>query len=299
MASGTPSLSSRLSAGIRPFRTAVLRGLAVVAPPLLTLVILLWIVRTVESYILDPILNVSGDLLADALADIRTQLPDVQPTADPTVFRSDDREFKRLDSGQYVPLSVYTTVVRRNLEESPPTNGRALYRSYVEAVYLRPWVVVPLFIVVFVALMYLLGMLFAAGLGRAFWSWFEQGIGRLPVVRAVYNSAKQVTNYVFSDRELEFTRVVAVEYPCRGIWSLAFVTNEGMTDVQAVAGEPMLTILLPTSPVPVSGYTMLVPKSEVLDVDLTVEQAIEYIVSCGVVLPPQQLEKSIEQEAKS
>src|SRR5215813_10723836 len=108
MASGTPSFSSRLSAGIRPFRTAVLRGLAVVAPPLLTLVILLWIVRTVESYILDPILNVSGDVLADAMSDIRTQLPEAQPTADPTVFRSDDREFKRLDSGQYVPLSVYT-----------------------------------------------------------------------------------------------------------------------------------------------------------------------------------------------
>src|SRR5262249_26435437 len=136
-------------------------------------------------------------------------------------------------------------------------------------------------------------------LGRAFWSWFEQGIGRLPVVRAVYNSAKQVTNYVFSDRELEFTRVVAVEYPCRGIWSLAFVTNDGLIDVQGVTGEPMLTILLPTSPLPISGYTMLVPKSEVLDVDLTVEQAIEYIVSCGVVLPPQQLEKQLEREAAS
>jgi uncharacterized membrane protein len=57
---------------------------------------------------------------------------------------------------------------------------------------------------------------------------------------------------------------------------------------------PMLTILLPTSPVPVSGYTMLIPKSDVLDVEMTVEQAIEYIVSCGVVLPPEQLEERIE-----
>jgi len=101
---------------------------------------------------------------------------------------------------------------------------------------------------------------------------------------------------VFSDRELDFTRVVAVEYPARGIWSLAFVTNEGMTDVEAVAGVPMLTILLPTSPVPVSGYTMIIPKSDVLDVEMTVEQAIEYIVSCGVVLPPAQLEERVEKE---
>ena len=70
-----------------------------------------------------------------------------------------------------------------------------------------------------------------------------------------------------------------------------------MTDVQAVAKEPMLTILLPTSPVPVSGYTMLVPKSEVLDVDITVEEAIEYIVSCGVVLPEGQLEARLTQES--
>ena len=58
----------------------------------------------------------------------------------------------------------------------------------------------------------------------------------------------------------------------------------------------MLTILLPTSPVPVSGYTMLIPKSDVVDVDMTVEQAVEYIVSCGVVLPPEQLAGRLEQE---
>jgi uncharacterized membrane protein len=174
--------------------------------------------------------------------------------------------------------------------------GQEAYRRWLDVTYLRPWIVGPVFLVVFVALMYLLGSLFAAGLGRAFWSWVEQGVGRLPVVRAVYSSAKQVTNYVFSDRELDFTRVVAVEYPCRGIWSLAFVTNEGMTDVQTVAGTPMLTILLPTSPVPVSGYTMLIPKSDVVDVAMTVEQAVEYIVSCGVVLPPGELEEPIEKE---
>ena len=90
-----------------------------------------------------------------------------------------------------------------------------------------------------------------------------------------------------------------MEYPCRGIWSLAFVTNEGMADVQMIASELMLTILLPTSPVPVSGYTMLIPKGDVVDVDMTVEQAVEYIVSCGVVLPPAQLEGRLERETTS
>jgi len=299
MAKDASRLSSEFSAGVRPFRTAVLRGLGLVAAPLLTLVILLWIVRTVDYYILEPVVTTTRDLLARELGDSRMQLADAQPTADPTIFTSGGEEFKRLENDQYIPLSVYNTVMRHGPEMSPPATGQEAYRRWLDVTYLRPWIVGPVFLIVFIVLMYLLGSLFAAGLGRAFWNWVEQGVGRLPVVRAVYSSAKQVTNYVFSDRELDFTRVVAVEYPCRGIWSLAFVTNEGMADVQMIASELMLTILLPTSPVPVSGYTMLIPKGDVVDVDMTVEQAVEYIVSCGVVLPPAQLEGRLERETTS
>jgi uncharacterized membrane protein len=290
------SLSS-FSTPTRPFRTAVLRGLGVVAAPLLTLVILLWIVRTVDYYILEPVVSATRDLLARELGEARTQIPNAAPTTDPTVVSSDGKEFKRLESDQFVSLSVYNTVMRYSSDAAPPATAQETYRRWLDVTYLRPWIVGPVFLIVFVVLMYLLGSLFAAGLGRAFWNWVEQGVGRLPVVRAVYSSAKQVTNYVFSERELDFTRVVAVEYPSRGIWSLAFVTNEGMSDMQAIAGEPMLTILLPTSPVPVSGYTMLIPKSDVVDVDMTVEQAVEYIVSCGVVLPAAKLEERLEREA--
>jgi uncharacterized membrane protein len=299
MADQAPIASSRPAVITRPFRTAVLRGLGFVAAPLLTLVILLWIVRTVDYYILEPVVSTTREVLARQLANVRSQIPDAQPTADPTVVTSSGEEFKRLESDQYVPLSVYNTVMRQSGGLPPPTTGQETYRRWLDVTYLRPWIVGPVFLIIFIVLMYLLGSLFAAGLGRAFWSWVEQGVGRLPVVRAVYSSAKQVTNYVFSDRELDFTRVVAVEYPCRGIWSLAFVTNEGMTDLQTITGEPMLTILLPTSPVPVSGYTMLIPKSDVVDVEMTVEQAVEYIVSCGVVLPPDQLEERVERETAS
>jgi uncharacterized membrane protein len=293
------SLSSKQPVESRPFRTAVLRGLGVVAAPLLTLVILLWIVRTVDYYILEPILDVSRDLVARQLGEVHKQLPDPKPTADQTVFTSGGKEFKRLESDQFVPLSVYDTVMRYNPGASPPATGQEAYRRWLDVTWLRPWIVGPVFLVVFVLLMYMLGSLFAAGLGRAFWNWVEQGVGRLPVVRAVYSSAKQVTNYIFSERELDFTRVVAVEYPSRGIWSLAFVTNEAMADVQQIAGEPMLTILLPTSPVPVSGYTMLILKKDVVDVNMTVEQAVEYIVSCGVVLPPEQLQDRLQHETVS
>lgn len=281
---------------MRPFRTAVLRGLGVVAPPLLTLVILLWVIRTVDYYVLEPVTLQTRNVLAWSLTKAYNQLPDAHPGPAPDIFMSHGEAYQRLPNGQYVPLADYLDVLKSPGPAGIPATPQNVYRRWVELKFLKPWVVVPVFVVVFVALMYLLGSLFAARLGSAFWGWFEHGIGRLPVVRAVYNSAKQVTNYVFRDRELEFTRVVAVEYPSRGIWSLAFVTNESLADVQAVAGEPLLTILVPTSPMPVSGYTMLISKHEVLDLDLTVEQAIEYIVSCGVVLPRQQLESRVVKE---
>lgn len=286
-----------VSHGLRAFRTAVLRGLGVVAPPLLTLVILLWIVRTLDYYVLDPIATGARSLIASAVADVHTALPDAEPSvADPSVLVADGKSYKRLASGEYIPLDVYRKV---ELNASrPPTNADQAYRQWVDLTYLRPWIVVPIFIVVFVSLMFVLGNLFAAGLGRVFWSWFEQGIGRLPIVRSVYSSTKQVTDYVFSDRELDFTRVVAVEYPARGIWSLAFVTSEGIADVQRAAGEPMVAIMVPTSPLPITGYTMLIPRSEVLDVNMTVEEAVEYLVSCGVVVPPQQLEARLAESPK-
>ena len=161
------SLSPKKPAESRPFRTAVLRGLGVVAAPLLTLVILLWIVRTVDYYILEPVLAVSRDLAARQLSETHTQLPDAKPTADPSVFTSAGREFKRLESDQFVPLSVYDTVMRLNPGTSPPATGQEAYRRWLDVTWLRPWIVGPVFLVIFVLLMYMLGSLFAAGLGRA------------------------------------------------------------------------------------------------------------------------------------
>ncbi len=296
MSSADSNRPAKRSRALGPFRTAVLRGLAVVAPPLLTIVILLWIVRTVNYYVLEPVTLQVRNVVAWSLTEAFDELPNAQPGPAPDVFTSNGQLYERLPNDQFVPLAVYSEVAKSPGPEGLPDTPQDVYRRYVELKYLQSWIVIPIFVVVFVALMYLLGSIFAAGLGRVFVGLIERGVDRLPFVRAVYNSTKQVTNYVFSERELEFTRVVAVEYPCRGVWSLAFVTNESLADVQKVSGVPMLTILLPTSPVPVSGYTMLIPKSDVLDMDMTVEQAVEYIVSCGVVLPPNQFEHHVEEE---
>jgi uncharacterized membrane protein len=113
-------------------------------------------------------------------------------------------------------------------------------------------------------------------------------LGRLPVVSNVYSSVKQVTDFFLSERNLEYNRVVAVEYPRRGIWSLGFVTSDSFLELTAAAGEPLLTVLMPTSPMPMTGFTVNVPRSEVLDLNVTLDQAFQFCLSCGVLVPPQQ-----------
>ena len=80
--------------------------------------------------------------------------------------------------------------------------------------------------------------------------------------------------------------MVAVEYPRAGTWAIAFVTGEGFVEVQAACGEPVLSLLVPTSPMPATGFAIIVRKSETIDLNITIDQALQFIVSCGVVAPP-------------
>jgi uncharacterized membrane protein len=137
--------------------------------------------------------------------------------------------------------------------------------------------------------LYLLGKFLAVGIGRFFWRLFEGGINRLPLVRNVYSSVKQVTDLLFNERDIEYTRVVAVEFPSKGIWSIGFVTSESLLDIRAAANEPVLAVVVPYSPWSVTGATITVRKSETIDLNMSVDQALQFIVSCGVVVPPHQM----------
>jgi uncharacterized membrane protein len=273
----------------RPLRSALIRGLGVLLPPLLTIVILVWIWQTVKSYVLQPVTAEIGDVITWSLADIHNELPDAQPTEQEGVFVSHGVRYRQLENKQFVPQDVYTAALRGLGSAQPPTTGWAVYRRYVETEYLRPIIVIPVFLVVFVTVMYVLGSLVAAGVGQVLWSHFEHAITHLPVVRGVYGAAKQLTDYMLTEKPLEFKRVVAFEHPARGMWQIGFVASEGFAEIRQLAGEPVLAVLVHVNPIPVSGYVRLVPKSQIMDLDMTVDQAIHYIVSFGVVLPQQQL----------
>lgn len=275
-----------------PFRKAVLSGLGVVVPPLLTVLIFAWVINTTYRYVLAPVHSGVREAIVWAVADVREDLPGAKPGEQ--IVAVANTNYYRMDNGKYVPLQVYE-VVRRNRGDQPlPETGKGVYRRYVEVTYLRPYYAIPFFLSVFILLLYLLGKFMAAGIGRFFWHRFERLIHRLPLVSNVYGSVKQVSDFMFVESEIEYTRVVAVEYPRKGIWTTALVTGESMLDIRNAAGEPVLSVLIPTSPMPFTGFTITVLKSEAIDLNITIDQAFQFIVSCGVVVPPQQLQAMAE-----
>ncbi len=202
-------------------------------------------------------------------------------------FEYNDVVFVALPNGQWIPREIYDNV-RANPGDRPLNDGYAYLVRYSENRWLTPWLVIPLFFSLFLLLLYLLGNFLAIGLGRFLWNFFEGLIRRLPVIRNVYSSVKQVTDFVFSEREVQFTRVVAVQYPRKGVWSLGFVTGESFRDLSLVAEEPVLSVLMPTSPMPATGFVITLRRSETVELDITMDQALQFIVSCGVVVPPHQ-----------
>ena len=173
-----------------------------------------------------------------------------------------------------------------------------LYLRFVKIEYLKWYNVLPAFLAIFILLLYFLGKMLAGRFGQFLWARIERVIHSVPLVRNVYSSAKQVTEFLFNHKNLKFTRVVAVQYPRKNTWTIGFVTGESFLDIRTVAEEPILAVLVPTSPMPVTGFTTTVLKSETIDLNITVDQALEYIVSCGVVVPPHQFHSSLQEASK-
>jgi uncharacterized membrane protein len=266
----------------RPFRKAVQRGLGVFLPPLLTVVVFLWIGGMVHYYALRPVEDLARYVIARQIQDIRPANGRTE-----TELVLDGRTFRRMSDDTYIPIEVYAAV-RRELgrDFADRLTGEGAWEQFVQIRYLKPHLVVPAFLALFVLVLYVLGKLLAGGLGGFFWQAFENVVSRVPVVRNVYSSVKQVTDFLVNQQEIRYTRVVAIEYPRKGTWALGFVTGEGLLDVEAAANEPVLTVLVPTSPMPVTGFACVVPRSEVLDLNMTVDQALQFLISCGVVVPP-------------
>ncbi len=141
-------------------------------------------------------------------------------------------------------------------------------------------------VIITLVVIFLTGLLAANFMGRKLVSLGDAMMGRIPVVRTVYSGVKQVTETLFTPGGQSFRKVLLVEYPCRGIWSIAFQTGEVSKDIETASmGEPMVSYFIPTTPNPTSGFLMMAPRSQVVELDMSVDQALKYVISLGVVQP--------------
>ncbi|MBD7961685.1 MAG: DUF502 domain-containing protein [Comamonas sp.] len=122
--------------------------------------------------------------------------------------------------------------------------------------------------------------------GRKLVSWGDALITRIPVVRSIYSSVKQVSDTVFSDSGNAFRTAVLVQWPREGVWTVAFITGSPAGEVARYLRDEYVSVFVPTTPNPTGGYFVMMRKSDCVELEMSVEAALKYIVSMGVVAPP-------------
>lgn len=132
-----------------------------------------------------------------------------------------------------------------------------------------------------------LGYLTKGLFGRQIMRYTETLVDRTPVVRSIYTAVKQIIETIFSQSQQSFQNACLVEYPRRGLWALAFISTEAKGELKQKFDEDgMLSIFLPTTPNPTSGFLLFVPRKDVVILDMSVEEAAKLVISAGLVVPP-------------
>ncbi|GLQ07283.1 DUF502 domain-containing protein [Sneathiella chinensis] len=131
----------------------------------------------------------------------------------------------------------------------------------------------------------LIGFLTANFLGRSLLHYGERIVARMPVVRTIYNALKQIMETVLAQSGTSFREVVLVEYPRKGLWAIAFVTSTAEGEVSSLDEGDMISVFLPTTPNPTSGFLLFVPKHDLKYLDMSVEEGVKLVISAGMIWP--------------
>ncbi len=149
-------------------------------------------------------------------------------------------------------------------------------------------------VVVFLLFTLTVGWIAKGLIGRSLIAWAESLVDRLPVVRSIYSGVKQISETVFAQSERSFEKACLLQYPRKGIWAIGFIstTAKGEIAAKAETGDELLSIFLPTTPNPTSGFLLFLPKEDVIELDMSIEDAAKLVISAGLVYPGQKTVRS-------
>jgi uncharacterized membrane protein len=251
------------------FKRFFLRGLVVLLPSVLTLWIVVKAYQFVDNTIAQPI---NGG--------VRLAMARVTPYWGPL-----RNEFEPNQE------QVRAEIVKRVNEKRKPTEDQVraeLRVQSIQAWWDAHWYMQMIGLVIAIIAVYIAGRLLGGFLGRRMYRRVETVIISVPVIKQVYPYVKQIVDFLFSDEKtMQFNRVVVVEYPRKGIWSVGFLTGDTMKSITDRAGDSV-TVFIPSSPTPFTGYTITVPRAEAIELPITVEEAMRFAVSGGVLVPDHQ-----------
>ena len=124
-------------------------------------------------------------------------------------------------------------------------------------------------------------------IGKKLVNWWDGLLNRIPVVRSVYAAVKQVSDTLFSDKGNAFRKALLIQWPREGLWTVAFLTGKPGHSVGQQLGDGYISVYVPTTPNPTSGYMMLVREADCRPLDMSVDEALTYVISMGVIIPPE------------
>lgn len=259
------------------FKRAFLRGLGVLLPSILTLWLLVAAYQFVSRNIAEPINGVARSVLAWA---------STVPGGLNPLF------------GRFEPTDelVAATVAERGAASRRPPDAATVVAELrareVQAWWDARWYARFFGLVVALAFVYVAGRLVGGWVGRALFSVFERLLTSTPLIRQIYPSVKQIVGFFFSDggggdQRMKFSRVVLIQYPRDGVWTIGLLTGTAMRAIENESGEA-LTVFIPSSPTPFTGWTVTVRREDVHELPITIDEALRYLVSGGVVVPPHQ-----------
>jgi uncharacterized membrane protein len=281
----------------RSKRGLFLRGLVTLLPAILTLFVFVTILQFVDRYLTSPINGMIASFLeGNGLGWDVLQTMSIDPY---------DLEYLSED---HLPVDLRETARIEGLQsptfQAALANWRVDHESFFRdfdklaidraklhaAIEVPPWIGPALSVLIVLTLGY-----FAGGfVGRGLVGSIDRTLNSIPVVKSVYPYTKQFVDFFLSEKKVEFESVVAVEYPSAGIWMIGFVTSNGLKSLNAALGSHFVAVYVPSSPVPMTGYTIFIRNDRIVPLPITVDEAIRLVVSAGVLVPPGESVEKVE-----
>jgi len=142
-------------------------------------------------------------------------------------------------------------------------------------------------VIIFLLFTVLVGFIAKGIIGRSLIRFAESLVERTPVVRSIYSGIKQISETIFAQSETSFETACLIEYPRKGIWAIGFISTGAKGEIAAKSGGDgeMISVFLPTTPNPTSGFLLFVPKTDVIELDMSVEDSAKLVISAGLVYP--------------